>query len=86
LIGYANKKCRQRLSFNSHLSVNHLFDFILNDFGIPIDFRPKSNMLLQLNTWLIHRFRAGETPVLIAMPDGLYKPCTSSTGSEQVGT
>jgi general secretion pathway protein A len=51
--------------FNSHLSVNHLFDFILNDFGIPIDFRLKSNMLLQLNTWLIHRFRAGETPVLI---------------------
>src|SRR5579864_1697875 len=51
--------------FNSHLSVNHLFDFILTDFGIPIDFRLKSNMLLQLNKWLIERFRAGETPVLI---------------------
>jgi type II secretory pathway predicted ATPase ExeA len=51
--------------FNSHLSVNHLFDFILTDFGIPIDFRLKSNMLLLLNQWLIGRFRAGGTPVLI---------------------
>src|SRR5580700_9623142 len=48
--------------FNSHLSVNHLFDFILTDFGIPIDFRLKSNMLLLLNQWLIGRFRAGGTP------------------------
>jgi general secretion pathway protein A len=51
--------------FNSHLSVNHLFDFILTDFGIPIDFPLKSNMLLLLNQWLIERFRAGGTPVLI---------------------
>jgi general secretion pathway protein A len=51
--------------FNSHLSVNHLFDFILTDFGIPTDFALKSNMLLRLNKWLIERFRAGETPVLI---------------------
>lgn len=51
--------------FNSHLSVNHLFDFILTDFGIPTDFRLKSNVVLRLNTWLIERFRAGETPVLI---------------------
>ena len=51
--------------FNSHLSVNHLFDFILHDFGIPTDFRLKNNMLLQLNQWLIERFRAGATPVLI---------------------
>jgi len=51
--------------FNSHLSVNHLFDFILHDFGISTDFQLKSNMLLQLNQWLIERFRAGDTPVLI---------------------
>jgi general secretion pathway protein A len=51
--------------FNSHLSVNHLFEFILTDFGIPIDFRLTNNMLLRLNTWLIERFRVGETPVLI---------------------
>ena len=51
--------------FNSHLKVNHLFDFILNDFGISTDLRAVSNMLLELNQWLIHRFRAGSTPVLI---------------------
>jgi general secretion pathway protein A len=51
--------------FNSHLSVNHLFDFILSDFGIPVDFKLKSNMLLHLNNWLLDRYSAGETPVLI---------------------
>jgi len=51
--------------FNSHLSVNHLFEFILTDFGISLDFQSKSNMLMRLNTWLIERFRAGENPVLI---------------------
>jgi general secretion pathway protein A len=51
--------------FNSHLQVNHLFDFILNDFGISADFHLVSNMLLELNQWLLKRFRAGSTPVLI---------------------
>jgi len=51
--------------FNSHLNVNHLFDFILNDFGIPSDFRLRGNMLLQLNQWLLERFRLGSAPVLI---------------------
>src|SRR5580704_3984332 len=51
--------------FNSHMSVNHLFEFILTDFGISIDLQLKSNMLMRLNTWLIERFRAGENPVLI---------------------
>jgi general secretion pathway protein A len=51
--------------FNSHLSADHLFDFILNDFGIPTDLELKGNMLLQLNQWLIERFRTGCTPVLI---------------------
>ena len=51
--------------FNSHLKVNHLFDFILNDFGISTDFHLVSNMLLELNQWLIKNFRAGSTPVLI---------------------
>src|SRR5260221_8449847 len=51
--------------FNSRLSVNHLFEFILTDFGIPIDLQIKSNVLMRLNTWLIERFRAGQSPVLI---------------------
>jgi len=60
-----HQKMSTAFIFNSRLSVNHLFDFIFTDFGIPPDFRLKSNMLTRLNTWLIERFRAGETPVLI---------------------
>jgi general secretion pathway protein A len=51
--------------FNSQLTVNHLFDFILTDFGVPTDFRSNGNMLMQLNLWLMGRFRAGGKPVLI---------------------
>src|SRR4030081_2594068 len=51
--------------FNSHLNPNHLFDFILTDFGINVDYRLNGNMLMRLNTWLIEQFRAGQTPVLI---------------------
>ena len=57
-----HRKMPTAFIFNSHLSVNHLFDFILTDFGIPIDFQLKSNMLLLLNKWLIERFRAGQRP------------------------
>ncbi len=60
-----HQKMSTAFIFNSHLSVDHLFDFILTDFGIPTDCRLKINMLMRLNTWLIERFRAGETPVLI---------------------
>jgi general secretion pathway protein A len=51
--------------FNSHLKSSHLFDFILNDFGISTDYHLVSNMLLDLNQWLLKRFHAGSTPVLI---------------------
>ena len=51
--------------FNPNLNVNHLFDFILNGFGIPVDSAGTSNTLLRLNTWLIERYRSGEIPVLI---------------------
>lgn len=51
--------------FNSHLEASHLFDFILEDFGVGFDSRLKGNALMRLNQWLIERFREGETPVLI---------------------
>jgi general secretion pathway protein A len=51
--------------FNSHLETSHLFDFILADFGIPFDARLKGNALMRLNQWLLERYRAGETPVMI---------------------
>lgn len=51
--------------FNSRLEVNHLFDFMMADFEIPYDSREKSQILLRLNHWLLERYRAGETAVLI---------------------
>src|SRR5580704_17910612 len=70
LINYLLDWLRQRkmpvaFIFNSHMSVNHLFEFIFTDFGISVDFHSKQNMLLRLNTWLVERFCAGENPVLI---------------------
>jgi general secretion pathway protein A len=51
--------------FNSKLDVNQLFDFIMAEFEIPCDSREKSQVLLRLNQWLLERYRAGETAVLI---------------------
>jgi type II secretory pathway predicted ATPase ExeA len=52
--------------FNSQMpSVNHLFDFIMADFEIPCESREKSQVLLKLNQWLLDRYRAGKTSVLI---------------------
>lgn len=60
---------RQRVAtaflFNSRLNVNQFFDFMLADFGIAIDTKIKSQMLLRLNHWLLERYRAGENAVLI---------------------
>jgi general secretion pathway protein A len=51
--------------FNSRLDVTQLFDFIMAEFDIPCESREKSQVLLRLNQWLLDRYRAGETAVLI---------------------
>ena len=51
--------------FNSKLEVNHLFDFIMSEFEIPCESREKSHVIMKLNQWLLERYRAGETAVLI---------------------
>jgi general secretion pathway protein A len=51
--------------FNSHLEINHLFDFILADFGVPLDSGLNGNARMRLNQWLLERYRAGKTPVLV---------------------
>jgi general secretion pathway protein A len=51
--------------FNSQLDVSQLFDFIMADFEIPSETREKSQVLMRLNQWLLDRYRAGETAVLI---------------------
>jgi general secretion pathway protein A len=51
--------------FNSHLNVNQLFDFILNDFEIPCEERSQSMRQIRLNEWLLERYREGQSAVLI---------------------
>src|SRR5882762_9498760 len=53
------------LIFNSHIQPEHLLDFILNDFGVPCTSKLKSEKLMALNRWLLERYRADQTPVLI---------------------
>ena len=51
--------------FNSQLETSHLFDFMLADFGVPLDPTLNGSQLMCLNQWLMMRYRASESPVLI---------------------
>jgi len=51
--------------FNSRMNVPQFLDYMMADFGIPCDSRSKSQILLRLYNWLLDRYRAGETAVLI---------------------
>ena len=51
--------------FNSHLEARELFELMLSDFHIPSDVRSTNSAMSQLNAWLLERYRAGETAVLI---------------------
>ena len=51
--------------FNSRLNVAQFLDYMMADFGITCESKEKSQILLRLNNWLLDRYRAGETAVLI---------------------
>jgi len=51
--------------FNTQLSVTEFFDCLLADFGIPCSSPSKGQILLRLNRWLLDRYGARETAVLI---------------------
>jgi general secretion pathway protein A len=59
------RRTRTAFLFNSRMNTSHLFDFILAEFDIPCETRTKSQQLMKLNQWLLERYRAGETAVLI---------------------
>src|SRR5579859_6817021 len=61
----AEQKTPTALIFNSHIKPEHSLDLILNDFGITCPSNLKSDKLLALQRWLLDRYRAGQTPVLI---------------------
>jgi general secretion pathway protein A len=51
--------------FNSRLNVPQFLDYMMADFGIPCESKEKSQVLLRLYHWLLDRYRAGETAVII---------------------
>jgi len=51
--------------FNSRLDVTQFLNYMMQDFGIPCDAKTKSKVLIQFYNWLLDRYRAGETAVLI---------------------
>ena len=59
------RRARTAFLFNSRMNTNQLFDFILAEFGISCESRNKSQQLMSLNQWLLDRYSAGETTVLI---------------------
>ena len=59
------RRVRTAFLFNSRMNTSQLFDFILAEFGISCETKSKSQQLMRLNQWLLDRYRAGETTVLI---------------------
>jgi general secretion pathway protein A len=51
--------------FNSRLDVPTFLNYMMQDFGIPCDAKTKSKVVIQFYNWLLDRYRAGETAVLI---------------------
>ena len=60
-----SQRMRTAFVFNSKVDVAQLFDFIMTDFDIPCESQQKSHVLMRLNQWLLERYRAGESAVLI---------------------
>jgi general secretion pathway protein A len=51
--------------FNSRMDVTQFLDFMMADFGIPCDGQVEEPGLQRLYNWLLDRYRAGETAVLV---------------------
>jgi general secretion pathway protein A len=51
--------------FNSRMDTAQFLDFMMADFGIPCEGQSKSQILQRLYNWLLDRYRAGETAVLV---------------------
>jgi general secretion pathway protein A len=62
---FAKDRVSSAFVFNPRLDVLDFLEFVLTDFGIPPKTRTKSGMLLQLNHWLIERFRERALCVIV---------------------
>ena len=62
---FRDRRISTSFVFNPRLDVLDFLEFVLTDFGIMPTTRTKSGMLLQLNRWLIERFRMDDTCVVV---------------------
>ncbi len=65
LASFAHTPVFTAFVFNPLLDSLDFLEFVLSDFGIKPESRTKSGMLIQLNRWLIERFRHHETCVIV---------------------
>lgn len=72
LSSFTDRRVSTAFVFNPRLDVMDFLEFVLADFGIPANGRAKqglqqskSAMLMQLNRWLIDRFRNGELCAIV---------------------
>ncbi len=59
------RRIKTAFIFNPRLEAVQFLRYMMTDFGIHCESREKGDHLLQLNQWLLERYRAGETAVLI---------------------
>jgi len=60
-----HKQMSTAFIFNPRLTVPQFLHYMMADFGLQCESRSKAAILRQLNNWLLDRYRAGETVVLI---------------------
>lgn len=71
LSSFTDRRISTAFVFNPRLDTLDFLEFVLADFGIPANPRgpgmpqTKSGMLMQLNRWLIDRFRNGELCAIV---------------------
>jgi general secretion pathway protein A len=65
LASFSRERIYTSFVFNPLLEPLDFLDFVLTDFGLTPASRTKSGMLLQLNRWLIERFRNNESCVIV---------------------
>ena len=65
LSSFHHRRVSTAFVFNPRLDVLDFLEFVLTDFGMVPTTRTKSGMLLQLNRWLIERYRMEETCVVV---------------------
>ena len=63
--GFDPRRVYTSFVFNPLLDPLDFLEFVMSDFGIPPTTRTKSGMLIQLNRWLVERFRQQATCVLL---------------------